>query len=141
MVRAQDHRCCACSHYCHILYVFSALHTSFTLRRPLVDAEVHQAQELTSRVGKASATLKWKPTRWVHWIVCHSARVLRMHHRMHFFSSIPTEHRNSKFKVRIKNSMRGWILRNLETLDVGLLMHKASKGEELALVARMKRKR
>ena len=115
------------------LYAFSALHTLFALRRPLVDAEAHQAQELTSRVGKAWATLKWKSTRWVHWIVCHSARVLRMHRSMHIFSSIPTEHRNSKFKVRIKNSMRGWCLRNLrlseramchvvnmETLDVAL---------------------
>ena len=68
---------------------------------------------------------------------------------MHIFSSVPTNHRNSKFKVRIENSMRGWSLRNLrlfkramchvvnmETLDVGLLMHKASKGEALALVTR-----
>ena len=135
------------------LYSF-VLHTLCALHRPLLNDEVHQAEELTSRVGKAWATLKSKPTRWVHWIVCHSACVLRMHCSMHIFSGIPTEHRNSKLKVRIKNSMRGWSLRNpqlskramchvvnMETLDVALVTHKASKGEGVALVARKKRKR
>ena len=48
------------------LYAFVVLHTPFALRRPLVDAEVHQAPDLTSRVCKAWAALKWKPIRWVH---------------------------------------------------------------------------
>ena len=61
---------------------------------------------------------------------------------------------NLNFKVRIKNSMRGWSLRNpplskramchvvnMETLHVGLLMHKVSSGEGVALVACNKRQR
>ena len=134
---------------------FATWHTRFVLCQPLVDAEVQQPQELTSRVGNTWVTLKWKPTLWVYWMVCHSACVLRMHPSMHIFSSIPTEHHNSKFKVGIKNSTCGrWSLPNLrlskrtmypvvnmETLDVGLLMHEASKGEGVALVARKKGKR
>ena len=66
---------------------------------------------------------------------------------LYLFSSIPSEHRNRRFKRALKNSMRGWCIRhptlatrglahvlNMESLDVGLLYYKANILKEKCLL-------
>ena len=79
---------------------------------------------------------QWKPTVWVHWIVCHSLFFLRAYGTLYAFSSIPTEKRHQTFKRDLTQSFQGWrshptnprgsgltsTLR-LDALDKGLELH------------------
>ena len=61
-----------------------------------------------------------------------------------FFSSIPTEHRISRFKVELRNCFKGWSVRrpllnrhalkhvvNVHALYVGLAIFDAKQGRDL----------
>ena len=54
----------------------------------------------------------WKATVWVHWTVCQSGWFVQNYRTMYFFSFVPTERRNSAYKVHIQNSFRGWSVKN-----------------------------
>ena len=70
-----------------------------------------------------------------------------MYKSLPMFSSIPIENRNQAFKIRLKNSMRGWCLKrprvtrhgmahvvNTDALSVHLQMRKAKGGQGHALL-------
>ena len=88
--------------------------------------------------------LRWKPTVWVHWAVAHSGFYVERYRSIYLFSSIPTEFRNSRFKVELRNCFKGWSVRrpllnrwglkhvvNMHALDLGLAIFDAKQGREL----------
>ena len=76
-----------------------------------------------------------------------------MYRSLYLFSSIPIEYHNRTFKVRLKNSMRGWCLKkprvtrrgmahvvNTDALASGVQLHKAKGGQGEALLTRKRRR-
>ena len=128
-----------------LLACLSELHTFWRQKTFFNSEQVARIQFLTRKVGAVWEKLGWRPSLWIHWTVAHCAFFAAKYRTIYFFSSIPTEHRNSRFKVELKNSFRGWALRrpllsrrgllhvlNMHALDVGLALLKApqqSKGE------------
>ena len=66
---------------------------------------------------------------------------LAKYRTLYLFSSVPAEHRHRRFKVKVKNSMRGWSLQkprvskrglrhvlNMETMQIGSRHYVARKG-------------
>ena len=51
------------------------------------------------KLGQCWKLMGWKATAWSHWTVCHSGRFVQKYRKNYFFSSVPTERRNSAYKV------------------------------------------
>ena len=120
---------------------FCALQKLWRKKEPLTDVEVASAKTLCQSIGTCWQALGWKPTPWVHWTVAHSHYFLAKYRTLYLFSSVPAEHRHRRFKVQVKNSMRGWSLQkprvskrglrhvlNMETMQIGLRHYVARKG-------------
>ena len=102
-------------------------------RSLLTAAEVQEYCATVARFGEAWRALGWKPTVWVHWLVCHSGCLMAHHQSLFLFSSIPSERRHQGFKRDLRHSFMGWKISNprasaagykhaleLEALDHGL---------------------
>jgi hypothetical protein len=130
-----------------VLASFSALHALWRKKERLTDEDVHACKENARKFGLFWGKLGWAPTPWVHWVASHSGFFVEKYRSLYLFSSIPSEHRNRRFKRALKNSMRGWCMRhptlatrglahvlNMESLDVGLLYQKAQILREKCLL-------
>ena len=95
-----------------ILLALTHLHTLWRKKAYLSDVEVEEAERWAKKLGECWKLMGWKATVWVHWTVCHSGWFVRNYRTMYFFSSVPTERRNSACKVHIQNSFRGWLVKN-----------------------------
>ena len=58
----------------------------------------------------------WVSSRWVHWVVAHSAALLKRYGTLYIFCNIPCEHCHKPFEVVVKNSFRGWCLLRFNVL-------------------------
>lgn len=116
-----------------LLFSVARLHKIWRTKTLLTPEEVDMAEAAAKKVGECWKALQWRATTWVHWTVAHSAFYTRKYRTIYFFSSIPTEYRNSAFKVELKNSFRGWALQrplynraglthvlNMHGVDIGL---------------------
>ena len=88
------------------------LHTLWRKKAYLSDVEVEEAERWARKLGECWKLMGWKATLWVHWTVCHIWWFVWKYRTMYFFSSAPTERRNSAYKVHIQNSFRGWSVKN-----------------------------
>ena len=95
-----------------MLLALNHLHTLWRKKVYLSDVEVEEAERWAQKLGECWKLMGWKATVWVHWTVCHSGWFVRKYRTMHFFNSVPTERRNSAYKVHIQNSFRGWSVQN-----------------------------
>ena len=129
-----------------VLSSFSAMYKLWRKKVPLTDMEVAQCKGCAAKLGRCWSRLGWRPSPWVHWVVAHSGFFVEKYRSLYLFSSIPSEKRNRRFKVGLKNSMRGWCLRhprlaarglapvvNMESLVVGLLHEWAKVVKEKCL--------
>ena len=57
------------------------------------------------------AALRWKATPWAHWAAGHRGKILELHKFSYMSTSIPIAYHNGTYKIRFKNSMRGWCLK------------------------------
>ena len=109
-------------------------------RTPLTTEEAQEYCAIVARFGEAWRALGWKPTVWVHWLVCHSGCLMAHHRSLYLFSSIPSERRHQGFKRDLRHSFMGWKVKNprasavgfkhaleLEALDHGLRELKKSR--------------
>ena len=87
-------------------------HTLWRKKAYLSDVEVEEAERWARKLGECWKLMGWKTTVWVHWTVCHSGWFVQNYRTMNFFSFVPTERRNSAYKVHIQNSYRGWSVKN-----------------------------
>ena len=136
-----------------LLRSFAGMYSLWREKEYLTPTQVAQAQAHARQFGECWSALGWKPTPWAHWAACHSGKILGMYRSLYLFSSIPIEYRNRTFKVRLKNSMRGWCLKkprvtrrgmahvvNTDALAVGVQLRKAKGGQGEALLARKRRR-
>ena len=84
------------------------LETPWHYKAWLTDAQVEEGKAAAARLGQVWEMPRWKPTVWVHWGVAHSGFYVERYRFIHLFSSIPTEFRNSAFKVEFRNRFKGW---------------------------------
>ena len=94
-----------------LLRSFARMYSLWREKEYLTPTQVAQAQAHARQFGECWSALGWKPTPWAHWAACHNGKILGMYRSLYLFSSIPIEYRNRTFKVRLKNSMRGWCLK------------------------------
>ena len=87
-----------------MLLALTHLHTWWRKKVYLRDIEVEEAERRVKKLGQCWKLMGWKATVWVHWTVCHSGWFVRKYHTMYFFSSVPTERKNSAYKVHTQNS-------------------------------------
>ena len=95
-----------------ILLALAQFRTLWRKKAYLSDVEVEESERWAKKLGECWKLMGWKTTVWVHWTVCHRGWFVRKHRTMYFFSSVPTERRNSAYKVHIQNSLRGWSVKN-----------------------------
>ena len=91
--------------------MLSALHEAWSVwsLRTLATHDIILSYERAmARFGEAWTACGWKPTLWVHWMVCHSASYLSLHKTLYAFSSIPTEYRHKFFKLDVSHSCMAW---------------------------------
>ena len=94
-----------------VLSCVAKLQTLWHHKAWLTDAQVEEGKSATTRLGQFGEMLGWKPTVWVHWAVAHSRFYMERYRSIYLFSSIPTEHRNSRFKVELRMCFKGWSVR------------------------------
>ena len=136
-----------------LLRSFARMYSLWREKEYLTPTQVAQAQAHARQFGECWSAFGWKPTPWAHWAACHSGKILGMYRSLYLFSSIPIEYGNRTFKVRLKNSMRGWCLKkprvtrrgmaqvvNTDALAVGVQLRKAKGGQGEALLARKRRR-
>ena len=90
----------------HPYYVHTVLHALITCvaklqtlwhyKAWLADAQVEEGKAAAARLGQFWEMLRWKPTVWV---VAHSGFYMERYRSIYLFGSIPTQFRNSRFKV------------------------------------------
>ena len=95
-----------------MLLALTHLHTLWRKKDYLSDVEVEEAERWAKKLGQCWKLMGWKATVWVHWTVCNSGWFVRKYITMYFFSPVPTERRNSAYKVHIQNSFCGWSVKN-----------------------------
>ena len=95
-----------------ILLALTYLHTLWRKKANFWDVEVEEAERWAKKLGDCWKLMGWKAAVWVHWTVCHSGWFVRKYRTMYFFSCVPTERKNSAYKVDIQNSFRGWLVKN-----------------------------
>ena len=100
---------------------------------PLTAAQISVVRAHTTKIGECWVKLGWESFSWVHWVVAHSAALLKRYGTLYIFSSLPFEHRHKPFKVAVTHIFRGWCLQKprasrrglgqvtgMEALDIGL---------------------
>ena len=93
----------------HALMTCAAkLQTLWHYKAWLTDAQVEERKAAATRLGQLSDMLRLKPTVWVHGAVTHSRFYMERYRSIYLFSRIPTEFRNSRFKVELRNCFKGW---------------------------------
>ena len=138
----------------HPYYVHIVLHALMTClaklqtlwhhKAWLTDAQAEEAKGVEARLEPFWQMLTWKRTVRVHWAAAHIGFYMERYRSIYLFSNIPTELRNSRFKVELRNRVRGWSVRrpllnrrglkhvvNMHVLDLGLAICDAKEGPEL----------
>ena len=104
-----------------MLLALTHLHTVWRKKDYHSDVDVEEAERWAKKLGQCWKLMGWKATVWVHWTVCHSGWFVRKYRTMYVFSSVPTERRNSAYKVHLQNSFRGWSVKNPRVSVRGIL--------------------
>ena len=116
-----------------MLLALTDLHTLWKKKDYLSDVEVEEAERWAKKLGQCWKPMGWKVTVWVHWTVCHSGWFVRKYRTRYFLISVPSQRRNSAYKVHIQKSFHEWYVKNahisvrgmqhllnMDGLDVGL---------------------
>ena len=92
----------------HVLLAsFHSLHATWVVREPVTNQQLTEYSRHVENFAHAWRALSWKGTVWVHWVVVHSAHLLTLHRTISAFSSIPSEHKHTDFKVDVRHSFAG----------------------------------
>ena len=116
----------------------------------LSDAALAAAKEVQQTFAEEWKKTGRVPGTWVHWAACHSRVFLSQYRSLYIFSTIPTEKKNSAFKLDLGHLFRGWSITrpiytrrgllhlvNSHALDLGLLLRRAQReGREIQLKKR-----
>ena len=103
-----------------MLRSLKTIHDLWRTKSVLTNIEVERYEQAIKSFTSCWHAFKWKPSVWVHWMICHSGVFVRKHRSMYFFSSIPTEHRHQHFKLDLRHSFQGWKLCNPSISQRGL---------------------
>ena len=66
-----------------LLTAFRAVHTVWTTRTYLTDAQVQMYNNHVSNMRSAWLAFGWKVTPWVHWVLSHSATIIAEQRNMY----------------------------------------------------------
>ena len=123
-----------------MLRALSTLHELWWKHEPLTTADLQRYVNGVGTFADCWVAFQWRPTVWVHWVVCHSAFFMGQYHTLYTFSSLPSERKHQTFKRDVRHSFQGWRLSNphlsctalvhlleLDALDQGLRQHSAER--------------
>ena len=91
-----------------LLRHLTQMHAAWRQHYLLTSKEVGQYKKSVAGFADCWRALTWKPTMWVHWVVCHSGFFMARHRSLFLFSSIPSEKKHQRFKRDIAHSFQGW---------------------------------
>ena len=74
----------------------------------LSDAALAATKEVQKTFAQERKKTGWVPGTWVHWAACHSGDFLSRYRSLYMFATIPTEKKNSAFKLDLGHLFRGW---------------------------------
>ena len=119
-----------------LLRSFHIIHGVWRQVDPVLPTVLNGYTEAIDTFSSCWRAFHWKPTVWVHWMVCHSAFFLRTYGNLSWFSSVPTERRHQGFKRDLRHSFQGFKLsdprRSPKCLTHALDMDALDKGLQLA---------
>ena len=95
-----------------MLLALTHLRTLWRKKDDFLDVKVEEGERGAKKLGQCWKLMWWKATIWVHWTPCHSGWFVPKYRKMYFFRSVPTERRNSAYKVHIQSNFRGWSMKN-----------------------------
>ena len=130
-----------------IVLAFYRLYGFWRSKVYLSDAALAAAKEVQQTFAQEWKKTGWVPGTRVHWAACHSGVFLNRYRSLYMFSTIPTEKKNSAFKLDLGHLFPGWSITqpiytrwgllhlvNNHALDRGLLLWRAQReGGEIQL--------
>ena len=88
---------CVCVVVTVLLRNFTTLHGFRKESVPITAARDRVARTHTQKKRESLVKIGWEPFPWVHWMVAHSATLLKKYGSLHTCSSMPSKHRDKTF--------------------------------------------
>ena len=102
----------------------------------LSDAALAAAKEVQRTFAHEWKKTGWVPWTWVHWAACHLGVFLNRYCSLYMFYTIPTEKKNSAFKLHLGHLFRGWSITRPIYTRRGLLHLVNNHASHLGLLLR-----
>ena len=133
-----------------ILLAFYRLYGFWRSKVYLSVAALAAAKEVQQTFAHEWKKAGWVLGTWVHWAACHSGVFLSRYRSPYMFSTIPTQKKNSAFKLDLGHLFCGWSIAqpiytrrgllhlvNNHALDLGLLLRRTQReGRDIQLKKR-----